>query len=271
MASVELATVAPPGVEDALPPLVVDAPSSGNVQAATSELPARRSILGIHKDNARKTFVGAGSFLLALNILGLPFMLPKLQRFIGAPFVPMKRHYVESLFGHMLPVWAAAARRKGALGASASASSADVSATPLRGLRLVDFGSGDGRIVLAASMHGMQAVGYELNPYLVWVSKLRALRSSFAAPTGSAEFRLANAWTADLRNADIVAVYGRTGDDIMLQIAKKCEAELPQHAVVVSHLFDIPGWERLLMQDMNGLKLYDLSRLRRDVVGVEVE
>ena len=34
----------------------------------------------------------------------------------------------------------------------------------LQGLRLVDFGSGDGRIVAAAASKGMVATGYELNP-----------------------------------------------------------------------------------------------------------
>ena len=35
---------------------------------------------------------------------------------------------------------------------------------PLTGLRLVDFGSGDGRIVAWAAKKGMHATGYELNP-----------------------------------------------------------------------------------------------------------
>jgi 2-polyprenyl-3-methyl-5-hydroxy-6-metoxy-1,4-benzoquinol methylase len=34
----------------------------------------------------------------------------------------------------------------------------------LEKLRLVDFGSGDGRIVQMAAEKGMRATGYELNP-----------------------------------------------------------------------------------------------------------
>ena len=34
----------------------------------------------------------------------------------------------------------------------------------LEKLRLVDFGSGDGRIVQMAALKGMRATGYELNP-----------------------------------------------------------------------------------------------------------
>jgi len=62
-----------------------------------------------------------------------------------------------------------------------------------------------------------------------------------------------------LRKADVVTVYGRPGDRLMERIAAKCEAELPPGAVVVSHFFDIPGWERMLVQDVQGLKLYDMS------------
>ncbi|CAK0792743.1 unnamed protein product [Prorocentrum cordatum] len=46
----------------------------------------------------------------------------------------------------------------------------------------------------------------------------------------------------------------------MEKAAAKCEAELPAHAAVVSHHFPMPGWERLLVQDVGGIKLYDLSR-----------
>merc|ERR1719291_489115 len=105
----------------------------------------------------------------------------------------------------------------------------------------------------------MQAIGYELNPYLVWWSRLLTRRRLIGAP-GSGEIRWANAWSADLSQTDVVTVYGRPGDGLMEKAAAKCEAELPPHAVVVSHYFDIPGWERLLVQDVQGLKLYDLSR-----------
>lgn len=194
--------------------------------------------------SARRALLGGGVFLLMLNGFGLPFMLPKLRTFLGAPFVPMKRNVVEVLFDRVLPSWATAR------------------ASSLHGLRLVDFGSGDGRLVRAAAARGMHAVGYEVNPYLVWWSRLRTHRMFLtdAAHKGSADIRWANAWNADLRQVDVVTLYGRPGDGLMERAAAKCEAELPAHAAVVSHFFDIPGWERFLVQDVQGLKLYDLSR-----------
>lgn len=212
----------------------------------------RINILGFElsasEQGAKRALVGAGCFLVCLNGLGLPFILPKLRMFLGAPYVPMKRPIVDTLFDRVLPSWAVKSGR-GSSGAQG----------PLAGLRLVDFGSGDGRIVAAAASHGMQAVGYELNPYLVFLSRLRNSRALAAAP-GTAEIRWANAWGADLRRADVVTLYGRPGDGLMERAAAKCEAELPSHAAVVSHYFPLPGWERLLVQDVDGLKLYDMSR-----------
>ncbi|CAK0844601.1 unnamed protein product [Prorocentrum cordatum] len=109
-----------------------------------------------------------------------------------------------------------------------------------------------------ARQNGSEAVGYEINPYLWGLSRLRSLRGAPGA--GSAELRWANAWTADLREVDVVTFYGRPGDGLMEKAAAKCEAELPAHAAVVSHHFPMPGWERLLVQDVGGIKLYDLSR-----------
>lgn len=235
------ATAAPAAVENISVPLAADA-------AAAQELPKvkKLNILGFQlsasERGAQKAVLCAGTFLVVLNGFGLPFMLPKLRAFLGAPYVPMKRRYVEVLFDRVLPAWASGSSR----------------ATPelqgsLNGLRLVDFGSGDGRLVRAAADRGMSAVGYELNPYLVFWSRLRS--------TGRAEaqIRWANAWTADLSRVDVVTVYGRPGDGLMAKIAAKCEAEMPHRSVVISHFFEIPGWERLLVQDVDGLKLYDLS------------
>lgn len=219
------------------PPVQVPSPATKKVNILGFQLAAS-------EQSAKKAFVGASVFLVVFNGFAMPFVLPKLRAFLGAPFVPMKRRYVDVLFDRVLPTWASA-RHAGQV----------QSESPLKGLRLVDFGSGDGRLVRAAANRGMLAIGYELNPYLALWSRLRL--SSCAG----AEIRWANAWTADLRTADIVTVYGRPGDGLMSRIAAKCELELPPHAVVVSHFFDIPGWERLLVQDVEGLKLYDLSLL----------
>eukprot|EP00434_Breviolum_minutum_P001025 symbB.v1.2.000899.t1/scaffold27.1/size414596/7 len=118
-----------------------------------------------------------------------------------------------ALFEQVLPSWAA----------TRTATSAGEGG-PLTGLRLVDFGSGDGRIVAWAAKKGMHATGYELNPYLVLWSRLRCWRSLRQAP-GSGQLLWANAWSADLRDVDVVTVYGRPGDSFMELAAKKMDED----------------------------------------------
>mmetsp|Transcript_132900 Transcript_132900/g.230935 ORF Transcript_132900/g.230935 Transcript_132900/m.230935 type:complete len:305 (+) Transcript_132900:86-1000(+) len=237
-----------------------DAPAGSDGDVKMKRLEILGFKFAASERSAQRALVGASFLLFSVNGLMLPFLLPKLRAFLGAPYLPMRRQYVETLFDRVLPAWAAS---KGV--SAAPTGSGAAGGGPLAGLRLVDFGSGDGRLVQAAASRGMQAVGYELNPYLVWWSRLRAWRGRLpiTACAGSAEIRWANAWAADLRTADVVTVYGRPGDNLMARIAEKFEAELPPRAAVVSHVFHIPGWERLLVQDVDGLKLYDLSRRHR--------
>lgn len=44
------------------------------------------------------------------------------------------------------------------------------------GQTMLELGSGDGKVLVAAAERGWNAVGYELNPLLVIVSRLRTLR-----------------------------------------------------------------------------------------------
>ncbi len=80
--------------------------------------------------------------LWALSLLVLVFGLVV---FRGAPYVPSHRRQVERAFDTLYPL-----------------GSKDV---------VVDVGSGDGIILRLASSRGAQAIGYELNPILVLVSR----------------------------------------------------------------------------------------------------
>lgn len=97
-----------------------------------------------------------------------------------------------------------------------------------------DLGSGDGVAVLAAAKKGMVAHGYELNPWLVLYSRLKALihgvgplylRPSYnlrrlkatlgvnsasrrVEDHGKATFYLRNLWSVDLSSYDVIMVFG---------------------------------------------------------------
>lgn len=72
------------------------------------------------------------------------------------------------------------------------------------GETLVDLGSGDGRLLIESAKRGAHAIGYEINPFLVFITlihaKLRGVRDYVKVYQSSL-------WKADLAIADVVLVY----------------------------------------------------------------
>ena len=94
--------------------------------------------------------------------------------FFGAPYVPTRRKQVDEAFDELYEL-----------------SKDDV---------LVDFGSGDGKLLRAASERGAKAIGFELNPLLV------ALTKSLSGDDPNVEVYCKNFWHQSLP-ADATVVY----------------------------------------------------------------
>lgn len=103
--------------------------------------------------------------------------------------------------------------------------------------RLLDIGSGDGRIVIEAARMGVDAVGYEINPVLVLLSR-RAIRK---AGLSNARIVWGDFWKQDFSGYTIVTVYGIP--HIMGLLERKVVAELPSQGRVVSNTFSFPTME----------------------------
>jgi 16S rRNA A1518/A1519 N6-dimethyltransferase RsmA/KsgA/DIM1 with predicted DNA glycosylase/AP lyase activity len=69
---------------------------------------------------------------------------------------------------------------------------------------VIDLGSGDGRLLIAAAQLGAKAIGYEMNPALVHQSrqKIENLKLS-----NLIKIKAKNFWHADLSPATIICVY----------------------------------------------------------------
>lgn len=100
----------------------------------------------------------------------------------------------------------------------------------LNGKRFIDLGSGDGRVVIAAARLGAEAHGIEINPTLVWFSRLRARLSGQPA-----HFRRGSFLEAPLGGYDVVYLYVLA--DAMERLYPRLESELRPGTVVVSNTF----------------------------------
>ena len=131
-------------------------------------------------------------FKIIIIVICIVVLLFGFVVFRGAPYVPSKRRDIKRAFTALYPL-----------------GSSDV---------LVDIGSGDGVVLRAAAKQGARAVGYELNPILVLLS--RWLSRKYTAIT----IKLADFWLTSLpSDVTVVYVFGESRD--INKMAKKVARE----------------------------------------------
>lgn len=102
------------------------------------------------------------------------------------------------------------------------------------GATIIDLGSGDGAFALQAARRGYKVIGYEINPILVIVARLRTLKYRKQVTIYLRDF-----WRVDLPEAD--AIYVFLIDRYMQKLGDKLNSEIKKPTLVVSHVFKIPG------------------------------
>uniref|UniRef100_A0A8C5PAF5 ATP synthase c subunit lysine N-methyltransferase n=1 Tax=Leptobrachium leishanense TaxID=445787 RepID=A0A8C5PAF5_9ANUR len=215
-----------------------------------------------------------GGSLVALYAVTAPFVAPALRK-ICLPYVPATTNQVENVLKMIQS----------------------------RSGPMVDIGSGDGRIVIAAAKQGFQAVGYELNPWLVWYSRYRAWREGV---NHKATFYISDLWKimsasgisrrkcqtalipfvitvavspfpvkAGWSRGNITALRGeslwRQGFDPgkstspMPQLEKKLHMELDESARVIACRFPFPHWipQHVSGEGVDTVWIYDLEAIKK--------
>jgi hypothetical protein len=160
-------------------------------------------------------------------IIGCIILLFGAVVFRGAPYVPTLRRSVK----HALDVLDL---KKGDL--------------------LVDLGSGDGVVLKAAAARGWRALGYEINPLLCIVARLRCLPHK-----GLVKVRWRDFWLAELPE-DTKAIFVFLAGPHMTHLARKLDQVMQNRSEplkVMSYGFAIPGY--LPKKMSNGLFLYELE------------
>jgi SAM-dependent methyltransferase len=129
--------------------------------------------------------------------------------FTGAPYVPSKRRDVAKAFDELYPL-----------------TSKDV---------LVDIGSGDGIVLRMASKYGAKAIGYEIHPVLVLVSRLLSRRDK------NVRVRLANFWRVPLPDTvTVVYTFGDARDITAMYARVQAEAtRLGREIAFMSYAFTV--------------------------------
>jgi len=102
---------------------------------------------------------------------------------------------------------------------------------------VIDLGSGDGRIVIAAAKRGARALGIEYNPDMVELSKNNALKEGVA---GKATFVQGDIFEADFSQATVLTMYLLSS--LNMKLRPKI-LEMKPGTRVVSHAFDMEDWQ----------------------------
>lgn len=125
---------------------------------------------------------------------------------------------------------------------------------------LADLGSGDGRLVFAASSAGFQCTGFEINSILLAYARRKAQWTG--VPSSQATFVKKDFWKTDLSKYNNVTAFLAPG--VMEALGEKLMKELPDDARVVACRFPFPDWPH---QSSAGSGLdqtwaYDMSTVR---------
>ncbi len=121
------------------------------------------------------------------------------------------------------------------------------------GQRFVELGCGDGRVSAAvARATGADVTGVELSLLQFFAAWVRGAANggSVAGAGGNLRFRLGDAFSADLSQAD--AVYLFLMPETYAKLRPKFERELKPGAKVVTYVWPMPEWEAERVDEKEG-------------------
>lgn len=103
---------------------------------------------------------------------------------------------------------------------------------------VIDLGSGDGRILIAAAKrYGARGYGVEIEGSLVSAARAEAERQGVS---GRVEFREENLYITDFRRASVMTLY--LFPKLLMDLRPRFIAELEPGSRIVSHDFDMQDW-----------------------------
>ncbi|KAG5877950.1 hypothetical protein JTB14_001180 [Gonioctena quinquepunctata] len=148
-----------------------------------------------------------GGLALGVTVVSIPFVSPALRKFC-LPYVPATNTQITNILAAL----------KGRSGT------------------LLDLGSGDGRIVIEAAKCNFLSHGVELNPWLVYYSKLWALRNGLHKST---RFFRRDLWRYNISKYDNIVIFGV--EQMMDNLEKKFLSECKPECCIIACRFPLPN------------------------------
>jgi precorrin-6B methylase 2 len=111
---------------------------------------------------------------------------------------------------------------------------------------VIDLGSGDGRLVIAAAKRGARAHGVEYEPDMVALSRYNAAR---AGVSGRATFERGDMFEADFSQANVLTLFLLPGN--LRRLAPKF-VDLRPGTRIVTNTYKIDGWDEESMAPAEG-------------------
>ncbi len=117
------------------------------------------------------------------------------------------------------------------------------------GIRIADLGSGDGRVLIAFAKRGAEAVGFEINPVLIWLSRIKINQAGLK---NNAQVVGKSFWNENLGQFDVIVVFGMA--HIMDRLEAKLIRELKPEAIILSNVFKFK--KLVLAEEKYGVRKY---------------
>lgn len=117
--------------------------------------------------------------------------------------------------------------------------------------RVIDLGSGDGRVAIAAGRRGAEALGVDIDSALVARAYFRAREAEL---TPRVSFRREDLFETRLRDADVLTLY--LMPEINVRLRPRILNEMRPGARVVSHAFDMGDWTHDGFRTIDGRRVF---------------
>lgn len=114
-----------------------------------------------------------------------------------------------------------------------------------KGQTFLELGSGDGRVIhLASKKYQVSATGVDINPILIWYSRIVAKIKKIKA-----NFICQNIFKTDLTQADIIFLFMMP--DVLVKLKPKLKKETKKGVRIVSHGFYFEGWDKYIVDKLD--------------------